>query len=80
MVLTWEELEKDIQIRNVATMEVEDRLGVLESMVKSDITKLCVQTHARRDFRFYARYKNHAIEFPKKGFRKRSVATWGIYN
>ena len=43
MALTWEEFEKDIQIRNLATMEVEQRLDILESMVKTDITRICFQ-------------------------------------
>ena len=46
MALTWEQLEPDMGLRNVAIQEVEDQLIVLKNMQKRDISVTCYQqTH-----------------------------------
>ena len=68
MALTWEELQKEIQIRNLATMEVEERLDILESMVKSDITRTCYQNMYKQIAGFMLDIKALQSEFRKKAF------------
>ena len=66
MAPTWEELQKEIQIRNLATMEVEERLDILEGMVKSDITRTCYQNMYEQISGFML-----DIKAMQSGFRKR---------
>ena len=68
MTLTWEDLPKEIQIRNVATTEVEDRLEILESMAKSDITKICFQHTYDEISGFMLDIKTMQSSFRKKAF------------
>ena len=68
MALTWEELQKEIQIRNLAIMEVEERLDILESMVKTDITRTCYQNMYEQIAGFMLDIKSLQSEFRKKAF------------
>ena len=66
--MTWEELQKEIQIRNLATMEVEERIDILESMVKTDITRTCYQNMYEQIAGFMLDIKSLQSEFRKKAF------------
>ena len=68
MALTWEQFGKEIQIRNVATMEVEERLDILESMVKTDITRMCFQNMYEEIAGFMLDIKSMQSAFRKKAF------------
>ena len=66
--LTWKELEKETCLRNVAVLEVEDLLFVLEKMNKNDITVSAYQS-AREDMEGYI----HEIKQLHASFRRKAA-------
>ena len=68
MAVTWEDLEKDILVRNIATMEVEQRIETLEAMVKSDISRTCYTKMYEEISGFMLDIKSLQSEFRKRVF------------
>ena len=68
MSLTWEELEADTGLRNVAIQEVEVQLMVLESMQKRDISVTCYQHTYETIAGFMLEIKQLQSNFRRKAF------------
>ena len=68
MSITWEQLEPDMGLRNVAIQEVEDQLMVLENMQKRDISVTCYQQTYESITGFMLEIKKLHSAFRKKAF------------